>query len=90
MLTNKRKEWICPLCPQTCSRHWNFKVHIARQHPDLSPGEKTQEYDISPDQWTWATGTVNTPRAEIGKTAYLANISHSAIMRWAITQGGLA
>ena len=90
MLTNKRKEWICPLCPQTCGRHWNFKVHISRQHPDLSPGEKTQEYDISPDQWTWATGTVDPLRADFEKTAYLANTSHPALMRWAITQSGLA
>src|SRR6476660_6436967 len=31
-LTGNRKDWLCPHCPQTSSRHWNLEIHIKRKH----------------------------------------------------------
>src|SRR2546423_4666597 len=28
----RREPYHCPHCHQTCSRHWNLKVHIQRRH----------------------------------------------------------
>ena len=28
----RREPYHCPHCHQTCSRHWNMKVHIQRKH----------------------------------------------------------
>jgi hypothetical protein len=38
----RRKQWKCPHCPQTSSRHWNVVVHIKRRHDGIgSPIEAT-------------------------------------------------
>jgi hypothetical protein len=31
-MVNNRRKWCCPLCSQTCSRHYNLKIHIERKH----------------------------------------------------------
>jgi hypothetical protein len=28
----RKEPYHCPHCHQTCSRHWNMKVHIQRKH----------------------------------------------------------
>ncbi|MGI0001168.1 MAG: hypothetical protein ACRD6Q_08065 [Nitrososphaeraceae archaeon] len=35
-LREKREEFPCSRCTQTCSRRWNLKIHIYRRHPELS------------------------------------------------------
>jgi hypothetical protein len=53
----RKEPYHCPHCHQTCSRHWNMKVHIQRKHgaigqqpigsvslstsPQLNPGMST-------------------------------------------------
>jgi hypothetical protein len=39
-VTNQKKGWLCPVCPQTSSRRWNLEVHIRRKHLDLGAGVK--------------------------------------------------
>lgn len=89
LLTNKKKGWCCPRCPQICGRHWNFKVHVNRWHPDLSAEANTQEYDVSPDRMV-GDGVIPTPQEEVGKVAYLASASNPDLMRWALMQNRLA
>src|SRR3954451_19506249 len=31
----RRESYHCPHCHQTCSRHWNMKVHIQRKHEGI-------------------------------------------------------
>lgn len=88
-MTNKKKGWHCPHCPQICPRHWNLLVHIKRKHPDLSAGSNPQQLDVGPDQAVGA-GVVSTPQEEVGKFAYLANASNPDLMRWALMQNRLA
>jgi hypothetical protein len=39
-MTNQKKGWHCPVCPQTSSRRWNLEVHIRRKHLDSGAGVK--------------------------------------------------
>jgi hypothetical protein len=31
-MVNNKRNWCCPNCRQTSSRHWNLKTHIERRH----------------------------------------------------------
>src|SRR5437660_1463581 len=34
------KQWKCPHCDQTSSRHWNLKIHIKRKHGGIGFPER--------------------------------------------------
>lgn len=38
-MTRNQKDWRCPHCSQTSSRHWNLEIHIKRKHGIRHPIE---------------------------------------------------
>src|SRR5947209_3854994 len=44
------KQWKCPRCDQTSSRHWNLKVHIKRKHGGTGvPVKERESMQFVPD-----------------------------------------
>jgi hypothetical protein len=85
----KREDWNCPRCTQTCSRHYNWKVHIYRRHPDLSRGRYTQQQNNAiPVQTELEVEAFSIPHRE-GNIANLANASNVDLMSWVLTQNCL-
>jgi len=68
-LTHKRLPWRCSGCRQTCPRHWNYRVHIERKHPGLTPVTNTQQDNLG--------------RVRAGRVGWSIN-SYSNIMRWVL------
>lgn len=44
------KQWKCPHCDQTSSRHWNLKIHIKRKHGGIGvPVKERESMQFVPD-----------------------------------------
>jgi hypothetical protein len=46
----KRKDWLCPHCTQTSSRHWNLKTHIQRIHDGIGQPQTSVLSHLSSSQ----------------------------------------
>ena len=45
----RKEPYHCPHCHQTCSRHWNMKVHIQRKHGGLRQPIASVSHSTSPE-----------------------------------------
>jgi hypothetical protein len=45
----RKEPYHCPHCHQTCSRHWNMKVHIERRHRGIGQPIGSVSFSTSPE-----------------------------------------
>jgi hypothetical protein len=64
----RRKQWKCPHCPQTSSRHWNVAVHIKRAHDGIGDPIETTSNSASSITAKQLAPSVNS--TEIRKKVY--------------------
>ena len=58
-MVNNKRNWCCPHCPQTSSRHWNLKTHIERWHHGIGQPILEDKWHSTPNTTSSSLATMH-------------------------------